>query len=157
MGIANSRSASIELEFASTVPAGMRGAVEELFFFNPRQQALGPAIRRAIERFGVPEIQEQEGRLWIRSTRCPMQCLFAHQSKHRREHPVGVVLYTRLRHDTLTATHLAVDPAGNSLGELWVDDLGIALIGEVRRIASRINGVSRVELPYRESMYLPVR
>ena len=50
VGIESSKLPAVE--FAGSVPAAMRPAVESLFFFNPRQSAVIDQIREAVEKTG---------------------------------------------------------------------------------------------------------
>lgn len=63
------------IEFTATVPVAARESVERLFFFNPGQPSLATAIRRTVDLWGMPEILEREGRLWIGVLSGSDQCL----------------------------------------------------------------------------------
>jgi hypothetical protein len=139
--------------FSATVPVGMREAVEALFFFNPRQRLLHQAISSTIEQTGIPKIMELDGRVWIDVPSHAMQCLFACDGALA---PVGVVLYERPSADILSVSHLAVDPAYAFGGGRGGAGLGLLLIERVKEIARRINGVTRVQIPYRNQCFLRV-
>jgi hypothetical protein len=147
------RSKPGQIVFSATVPAGMRGAVETLFFFNPRQPLLHRAISSTIERTGIPKIMERDGRVWIDVPSHAMQCLFACDSALT---PVGVVLYQRPSAEVLSVSHLAVDPAYAFGGDCGGAGLGLLLIERVKEIARRIKGVVRVQIPYRNQCFLRV-
>lgn len=144
------------IEFSSSVPVQMRGAVEELFFFNKRQAIALMGIRQSIQRFGTPEIVEEEGRLRIAVGGWGMQCLFAQSASLLPNRLVGVVLFLRMEPEVITVTHLAVDPVYTLHSGGSGEGIGTVLIEEVREIARRIKGVQRVELPYRRGCFLSV-
>ena len=143
-------------EFISAVSPGMRDAVEALFFFNPRQGRVREGIRESVELFGRPKILEQDGKLWIGVSSGAMQCLFACDQSREPARLAGVMLYLRPSPEVLSITHLAVDPDYTAGGGCGGDGLGLLLIEQVRQIARRINGVRRIELPYRKRCFLPV-
>jgi hypothetical protein len=142
--------------FSATVSAEMQAAVEELFFFNPRQSFRRSAISVTIERTGVPRIVEFDGRLWIDVPPHAMQCLFACDSALKPGEPVGVALYERPSADVLSVAHLAVDPQYAYGGYREGMGLGLLLIERVKEIARRINGITRVQVPYRNQCFLRI-
>ena len=142
--------------FNSSVSPEMREVVEALFFFNPRQQRVREGILLSVERYGRPEILEQGGRLWIGVSSGATQCLFACDQTRSPARPAGVVLYVRPVPETLSITHLAIDPDYTTGGRRGGEGLGLLLIEQLRHIARRIKGIHRVELPYRKGYSLPV-
>ena len=143
-----------QIVFAATVAAELRDAVEALFFFNPRQSLLLPAISATVKRTGVPEIVESDGRIWIDVPSRAMQCLFACNGRLRPCTPVGIVLYERPAADVLSVSHIAVNPAYAFVGGRGCSGLGFILIERVKEIARRINGITRIQLPYRNRCFL---
>jgi hypothetical protein len=139
---------ALDLHFVPAVPAHMRQEVEQLFFFNARQGLLIDKIRRAVDRYGVPEIISWNGQLRIGVPANDVQCLFALDQTGGPGRIAAVVLYLRAVPECLTITHLAVhqDYVGGAMGA--------RVIGEVRRIARRIRGVVRIELPYNAGCFL---
>jgi hypothetical protein len=146
-----------QIEFSATVPAGLRPAVEALFFFNTRQGDSAQGILATVERTGTPAIVEREGRVWIGVPSGNMQCLFACDTSLDPPRPVGVVLYGRPAPDVIWISHLAVDPAFTSSSSNRWSGLGGILVEKVQGIACRIKGVRRIQLPYRRDCFLQVR
>ena len=103
-----------KFEFVSAVSPGMRGAVEALFFFNPRQRRVREGIRVSVELFGHPKILEQDGKLWIGVSSGATQCLFASDESRSPAKLAGV---TRVVHGhTHREMHLALgDPASGGV------------------------------------------
>lgn len=145
-----------ELEFISAVPAHMRHEVEHLFFFNPRQGLLIEKIREAVERYGLPEIHERDGRIQIGLRHRAVQCLFVCDRTQVPAQLAGIALFLRTQHDCLSIIHIAVEEAYVQHADRAGSNLGAALVREVQRIAHQINGVTRVELPYQPGRFLPV-
>jgi hypothetical protein len=145
------KTAPRRIVFSASVPVGMRGAVEALFFLNRRQQLLHRAISSTIEQTGIPKIMELDGRVWIDVPSHAMQCLFACDGAFA---PIGVALYERPSTDILSVCHLAVDPAYAFGGIHGGGGLGLLLIERVKEIARRIKGVTRVQIPYRDQCFL---
>jgi hypothetical protein len=133
-------------EFSATVPASCKAAVESLFFFNPRQEALLGRIRATIEQTGTPTIIEADGRVWLDVPQHPMQCLFVCDPAGA---PLGVALYTRPAVDQLWIVHLATSlDAGQN--EPLETSPAVMLVEQIRMIARAIRGVARIRLPYGE-------
>lgn len=144
------------LEFLSAVPSQMREEVESLFFFNPGQALRLGGIRASIGRSGPPEILQRDGKLWIGVPSGAMQCLFACDRHGEPMRLAGVVLYLRVLPDSLAISHLAVQPEYAFGGDLGGGGLGLLLIEKVREVARRINGVRKIQLPYKQGCFLPV-
>ncbi len=140
------------IAFVGSVPATDRARVEALFYFNPRQGGRLSQIRRTVEETGSPFIEERDQRIWIGVPGGTTQCLFACLPSDR---PVGVALYCRPTNDLIRILHLAVEsaPGGRRRDEGRVAG---AMVDKIRSIAGRINGVRRVQLPYRPDCFLRV-
>jgi hypothetical protein len=144
------------IELVPTLASELREEVERLFFFNPRQPVFEAGIRASVEKHGIPQIMEQDGRIWIGVPSGTTQCLFACDLRHEPARLAGVVIYARPTPSTLCITHLAVDPDYAVMGGDASFGLGMVLVGAVRQVARRMNGVISLQLPYRSRAYLPV-
>ncbi len=138
--------------FLSSVPVAARSRVESLFYFNPGQSAWLAQIRQTVEETGSPFIEERGRRIVIELPGGLTQCLFACRPAER---PVGVAIYSRPALDLLRILHLAVDssprPGGADGGQV-----AAAMVEKIRTIAGQINGVRRIQLPYRTNSFLRV-
>lgn len=139
-------------EFTSSVSSEWREAVEQLFFFNPRQTVHLELIKETVDQTGVLRIAERDARVWIEASTGAMQCLFV----CRRAEPLGVALYCRPSPEVIWIAHLAVHPA-HGLKDHGSPGLGIQLTNKVSEIARRIGGVRKIRLPYRRETYLSIR
>jgi hypothetical protein len=139
-----------DFRLTSRLPASSRAALEALMFFNVRQHALRDEIASTIERFGIPEIVAQNGRLQILVAGLPdVQCLYAVRGSSEEAEPVGVVVYVRDSIDRLTIVHLSVLPDG-SLNLAGGGRIVLhRLLNQIRRVARCTAGIERVELAYR--------
>ena len=155
-GAAAAYAAADEFEFASAVDAGLRKEVESLFYFHPRQHALGGPIRQSVDEFGAPEILKRGERIFVGIPKRDAQCLFACHPTRRPGVPVGVVLYLRTQADLLRILHVVVGPSYMYGGQFADRDLAARLVDQVRSVAARIGGVRRIALPYLRERYLPV-
>ena len=136
------------IRLTSRLPAANRDALEALLFFNVRQHALRRQIEATIERFGVPEIIEQDGWLRVSVAGLPdVQCLYAVRGE--RDEPVGAVIYIRDAVDRIMVVHLSVasDASLNLAGGGRV--VLYRLLAQIRRVARCTTGVSHVEVAYR--------
>jgi len=147
-------SKGMDYAFSSTLPAHLRHELETLFFFNPRQTLLGPAIYDTIKETGVPSLFEADNRLWIGVPSGELQCLFVSDCRSQPYCVAGVALYGRPHPDLLSIVHLAVDSAYALGGPKCPAGAGILLIRKVIHIAHRIGGVTQIQLPYRHRALL---
>jgi len=141
------------LNFVSTLPAANRDDLERLFFFNPLQTPLLSQIKSVVEETGVPFIVEHQDRIWIDVPSGRLQCLFVCGSAAQL---VGAALFGRPARDLLWIYHLAVDPE-YTLVKSSDSALSGIIVNKILEIARRINGVTRIKLPYRRSGFLHVR
>ncbi len=146
-----------QITFSSTVPSELRAAVESLFFFNPKQVRIGEAIQAAIDRTGLPQISEADGRIWISTSKGLTQCLFACDGRLRTNPPAGVALYCRPSVEVISIAHLAIGVNYTLNGRVGRAGLGSHMIEEIARIAHRIRGVQRIELPYLPGRFIEPR
>jgi hypothetical protein len=141
-----------EIQFAGTTSAKMRKRVERLFFLNPRQRSLIPAIKAAVAQTGTPRIAERGERIYLEVPSGAMQCLFASDGKGR---PVAVALYGRPEPAVIWISHLAVD--SNFKTDRTEPELAAIMVNKILEIARRVEGVTRLRLPYRNESFLKVR
>jgi hypothetical protein len=143
-------------QFCSSVPVGLWKHVEALFYFHPRQAELLDRIHACVAEFGAPEILKRGERIHLGIASNGAQCLFACDGERQPGVPVGVAVYLRTGTDLMRILHLAVHPAYEHGGPHAELDLTVTLVNEVRRVARRISGVRRVQLPYVAAGYLSV-
>lgn len=133
------------MKLASFLNPQLKGRLEGVFFFNPRQSIYREEIVLAVELFGEPRMENSAGGLVIVLPKVPhAQCLFA--TDLEGNNLGGVVIFTREEAEELEILHIAVCRA-------WQDapnpqaGLG-SLISEMARLSKRIRGVKRLRLPY---------
>jgi hypothetical protein len=136
----------------SRLPAHMRDHLEALLFFNARQHRMRHEIEQTIERFGIPEIVEQNGWLRVQVAGLPeVQSLFAVHEDGSRVRPVGAVIYVRDAFERLTVVHIGVADEF-ALGGIYSSErVLLRLLQEIRRVARRTSGIRHVELAYSRS------
>jgi hypothetical protein len=144
---------SEEIKFLSSVPAEMRRQVEDLFFFNFRQQQFSRQIQETIAKTGTPHLREVDGKITITLSSEHAQCLFACDESGT---PVGCALYSRPDSDIIWVSYIATDPEV-ALLDLPRAGLAAILIDKVLEIARSIRGVTRLRLPFRKESFLPVQ
>jgi hypothetical protein len=137
---------------APTVAANQRAALEHLLYFNVNQERVRLGIQKSIERYGVPEILEKEGRLSVRvGTTEGTQTVFA---VSEFGHPLGVAVFTRLPPGRVVVLHVGVLPRLRSTSEVNAQVL-LELIHEVQRVARAVEGVDRIEVVYSRHHPIP--
>lgn len=146
----------MNLVFTSKTTKDARPALEELFFFNPRQYRVREGIVNSLDKFGHPRIEDTANGLSIRVGNHEAQTLFAFDGDRRDSNPVGIIIFMRTSPDEIAVMHLAVHPDYALPGRRGGLGLGLVLVEKVKEIASRIVGVRRIVLPYRQEIVIPV-
>lgn len=144
-----------QIDLSANLPAVLRPDLETLFFFNPRQGDSSEGIIATVAKTGTPVIMQSGDRIWIGVLSGNTQCLFASETQNKRQRLLGVVVYSRPEAGVIWISHLAVDP--DFVADTPNIGLGHFLVEKVREIACRIKGVTRIQLPYKRSLFLPVR
>jgi hypothetical protein len=135
------------IEFTSRIPRHKRHALERILFFNGCQNRVARDIVDVIDRYGPPEIVEEDDGLRVRVGDLPdVQCLFAVESLTGR--PIGVAVYIRADLEHVTVLHLGVSEDYCTGGMNESAGLLFRLVGEVRRSSRRIKGVRRLNVLY---------
>ena len=133
----------------SRLPATMRGQLETLLFFNSGQHRMRHAIQATIERYGVPELIEDNG--WLRVQVAgvhEVQTLFAVHEEDRRARPVGVVVYVRDTFERITVVHVGVADDYAFGGPYGSERVLPRLLQQIRQVARRTSGIRHVEVAY---------
>lgn len=146
----------MNLVFTSKAMKDARSALEELFFFNPRQYRVRDGIITSLGEFGHPRIEDAGDGLSIRVGNQEAQTLFAVDGDRRDGKPIGVVIFKRTSPDEIAVMHLAVHPDYALRGRRAGLGLGLLLIEKVKEIASRIVGVRRIVLQYQREIVISV-
>jgi hypothetical protein len=136
------------VRFTTHLTPDYREALEQLFFFNPAQSVYLPAIQRAVDEFGVPEIQEANGRLILKLRSTESGALFMLRDWPTHAPLLGTMLYARAPLDTLSVIHLAVAERPERSGKER-RGFGGLLVAQAIDMAKRIRGVTYLNLPYR--------
>lgn len=130
----------------SRLDVGQRAALEQLLFFNARQDQLRHRIVETIDRYGMPEVVEREGTLRIRLARAEeVQSLFALAEAGE---PVGLALFVRETEDRFVIVHIGVAPPYAADGPHAHAHLFFHLLQAIRAAARRTRGVRYVDLFY---------
>ena len=146
----------MNLVFTSKAMKDARPALEELFFFNPRQYRVREGIVNSLGKFGHPRIEDTANGLSIRVGNNEAQTLFAFDGGRSDNNPVGIVIFMRTSPDEISVMHLAVHPDYALQGRRAGLGLGLVLIEKVKEIASRIVGVRRIVLHYQQEIVIQI-
>lgn len=135
------------ITFVSRVASDQRAALERLLFFNGCQSRFAHEIAHAIDRYGPPEIREQEGWLRVRvGGHGDVQSLFAVEPESGR--PIGVAVYMRADVEHVTVLHLGLSEEYCAGGTRAEARLLLRLMKEIRRSSRRVKGVRRLQVVY---------
>jgi hypothetical protein len=130
----------------SRLPVRHRPALEELLFFNARQDHLRQRIVETIDRYGMPEVVERDGTLRVRLAGAEQaQSLFAVDAG---EAPLGLALFVREDEERFVIVHIGVVPAYAADGPHAHAHLFFHLLQAIRAAARRTRGVRYVDLFY---------
>ena len=135
------------ITFTSVLGSKHRRELEKLMFLNPGQHRVRAAILEVIEKYGIPKVIEEQGRLRVRlESGREVQTLFA--MGHARLNPklAGVMVYTRLDVETILLLHIAVAKDYASRGRFGLQRLTLRLVERLRAIARQVKGVRAVRL-----------
>lgn len=144
----------MNIVFSSKAPNECREELEELLFFNPRQFRVRSGILDSLKQFGHPRLEDVAGGLAVRVGEHEAQTLFAFDRDCRGEELVGVVVFLRTAPAEIAIMHVAVHPDYALQGRHGGTGLGVALIEQVKAIASRIVGVQRIVFVYRSEVII---
>jgi hypothetical protein len=144
----------LKIVFSSIAPTACREELENLLFFNPRQHKVREGIRDSLSQFGHPRVVESKTGLSVRVGDLEAQTLFAFDTDHTSEAPVGAVVFLRTSPEEVTILHVAVEDEYGLQGSRSGVGLGIALVEQVKEIAARIVGVKRLLFFYRHQVVM---
>jgi hypothetical protein len=144
----------VNIVFSSKTPKRSRPALEELLFFNPRQFRVRSGILDSLREFGHPRLEETADGLAVRVGDHEAQTLFAFDQDRLNRDPVGVVVFLRTSPTDMAIMHVAVHPDYALQGRHGGTGLGLALIEQVKTVASRIVGVRRIVFFYRSEVVI---
>jgi hypothetical protein len=144
----------VNIVFSSKAPKQSRPALEELMFFNPQQFRVRSGILDSLRQFGHPRLEEMADGLAVRVGDLEAQTLFAFDRERLSHDPVGVVVFLRTSPTEVAIMHVAVHPDYALQGRHGGTGLGVALIEQVKSIASRIVGVKRIIFFYRSEVVI---
>ena len=135
------------IEFTSRIPRHKRNALERILFFNGCQDRFAREIVDIIDKYGPPEIVDDDEGLRVCVGSLPnAQCLFAVETLTGR--PVGVAVYHRADLEHVTVLHIGLSEEYCAGGERESLNLLLRMMKEIRRSSRRVKGVRRFEVAY---------
>jgi hypothetical protein len=135
------------VSFTSRIAAEHRATLEQLLFFNACQSRVASGIVDAIDKYGPPEIQDDNGWLRVRvAGLTEVQSLFVVDEATGR--PIGVAVYMRADLEHVTVLHIGLAEEYCAGGERESLNLLLRLLKEIRRSSRRVKGVRRVSVAY---------
>jgi hypothetical protein len=135
------------VRYMSRIAALHRSSLERLLFFNGCQDRVAQGIMDAIDKFGPPEIHEDEG--WLRvkvAGLSDVQSLFVVDEESGK--PIGVAVYTRPDLEHITVLHIGLGEEYCAGGKREGLNLLLRLMQEIRRSAKRVKGFRRMSVHY---------
>jgi hypothetical protein len=147
------------ISFSSVLGPEHREELEQLLFFNPQQRRALSGIDNSLREYGVPSIYLDDGdKMRIRLAGLPeSQTLYALDNAGEQPVLAGVMVYSRVSHDTLVLLHIAVREDYSRTGKYADEMLVLRLTTQLRRIARMIRGVRQITLKYSSDVVIPVR
>lgn len=133
------------IEWRTWLPEDARPALQEVFYFNPRQAHYHHEIVETVKQFGDPQIVSGAQGVTLVLPKVPeAQCLFAlHASSAAL---CGVVIFMRHGVEEMEILHLATCAAWQDADD--VSTTTARLLGKILDISRSIRGVNTVRLPY---------
>jgi hypothetical protein len=139
----------LPLVFSSSLSSDHRDELESLMFFHPEQGQHISSINASIVSYGFPKVIEEGGALRIGIEGLEVQTLYAFADRGGlKKDLAGVLVYTRVHHDTLVLLHMAVRPEYcYSIG--YKNELVLVrILAQLRSIAKRIKGIKKLSILY---------
>ncbi len=131
------------LSYTSILKPEYGEELERLMFFNPGQQVAHAAIVDSLEKFGLPSVYTDNGRLRIKVEKLDeVQTLYAMDG----DRLVGALVYSRVLPEYLTMIYIAVDQDYSSRGKFAHKMLVIRMFELLRNSARRIKGVKAIRI-----------
>ena len=146
----------MNLVFSSKLPIQCRPALENLLFFNSRQFRVRDGIIESLRQFGHPRLEETVDGVSVRVGELDTQTLFACDRDSHDNAQVGLVTFLRTSTTDMSILHIAVRSDYSLPGWRAGQGLGLVLIEKVKEIASRIVGVRRIVLQYRQGIVIQI-
>ena len=126
-----------------------RGDLEQVMFFNPKQNYAEKAIRNCVQHYGVPEIITENGYLRIRlESFSTAQTLFLIDRTELEDILAGTIVYVRDGIEDMSVLHVAIAESYIMKGPVTTARLAWDLLRHVIESASRISGVKNIKLLY---------
>src|ERR1035441_2166468 len=123
------------LQFTSVLDRPHREELEELMFQHPQQGRFRDTILDCIERFGVPRVVEQNGRLRIElAGQTEVQTLYAVMEGPLHSELVGALVFTRNATGELVVLHIAVKDEYTAQGPRADQMVTFALLEELEAV-----------------------
>ena len=137
--------------FVSALGPEFRTELEDMLFFNARQDRVHDSIVATIEAHGVPRVIEEAGRLAVQldGGRTESQTIFA-LTRDIPPQLAGAAVFGRLNAETWMLLHIAVTEEFSTTGARSCDLLAMRLMARVRAAAAQVKGVRRVRVLYGE-------
>jgi len=134
---------------SSRLGRSFRDQLEQIVFFNPEQGLVTPALIKLVRRQGVPAIVEEGERLRFRVDAFGMvQTLYAIDSTDEPERLAGVVMFTRVKRNSMVVLHLAIHEDYTSQGRWASEGVVAQLVGAVRNASLRTRGITTLRILY---------
>jgi hypothetical protein len=135
------------ITFTSVLEQRHQRELERLLFLNPGQHRVRSAIVEAVEKYGIPRVVVEQGRLRVRlDSGREVQTLYAIGHTALRLRLAGVMVFTRSGEETILLLHMAVARDFASGGRFGRQMLALRLVERLRKIAARVKGVRAVRL-----------
>ncbi len=135
------------VSFTSRIAVEHRVTLEQLLFFNACQSRVASGIVDAIDKYGPPEIHDDNGWLRVKVAGLPeVQSLFVVDNATGL--PIGVAVYTRADLEHITVLHVGLAEEFCAGGERESLNLLLRLMKEIRRSSKRMKGVRRLSVHY---------
>jgi hypothetical protein len=135
------------ITFTSVLERKQRRELEKLLFLNPGQHRVRSAIIEAVEKYGIPRVIQEQGRLRVKvDSGREVQTLFAIGYSGLRSSLAGVMVFTRLDVEIILLMHMAVAKDYASGGQFGRQMLALLMVEKLREIAGQVKGVRAVRL-----------
>ncbi len=149
----------MQISYTSRLASQHLEGLQELMFFNERQQEFRAAIVASIEQYGEPQLRSDAGFIRIHTERLGrVQALYALEEADDTR-PIGVAIYARTAEDTLTLLHIGVASDFASDGPRAGQMVVMNMLRRLVNAGRQIKGVQKLVVLYgpERNAEIPIR
>ena len=139
----------IEIFFKSKIHISYKEELDRLFFFNGNQARYTDIVEQSIRDYDTPVLKEYHNNVAIVFDNPKMgQTLHIMDSNGKDAELLGVILYTRESHNTITIVHFVLHEQCNIIFKKSRINIALVVLEQLFSIFKKLKGVNQVKIYY---------